>query len=677
MNYLNSIYSSRRHQNLKKISPWIISCIIFCCSWVSHAAEPIVHIPFHEIGNPGGNADEDARRQDVKRLARIAHASINEDDNTGPLGNPFSAVGFSKNAFLSYNMLDTTFSEATVSIWVRFDDKGSGNDYVFDTRCGQNSVADTAYIFLNGDTLHARFSNSETLAVPNIQLNRWTHIAMVSQAGKIELYVDGEIMASKTFLVNPITPITLKAFRLGDFCGAKLLDDEEGPAQTQWRINASFHDFKIYDVALSRSEVVELVSPYASVPSEIANISLDGNVDESDDATFELDSGNSVIPGFSVGGPNNTLYADFNHSEPKHLKYLVNLGSDIGTTSHSLWANIQDSPNNNNYLIDTRGGDTQYILHNKNKLKGYCEGVDPGEPMEIDIAEHIGDWMHVVLSCNAEGSESYLYANGKYAYSSSAPKSITLSEYHIGNYQNGSYHYSAKAKLADVRIYNSPLNHLQVAAIANNLIEESSFDKLIPVAYFPLQTHVENVVLGNNFEEASFDEYALPAFSAYGPNGKNYAKFGNDRSARYLVDDEILNAISFSAWLRVTDSPDNLENYIFDSSIGAHGCSLIHKAGELIATCGVEELRLDLGPYLTQWVRVSFVAGPNGSRLFLNKEAIVNLSPVDLGSLAEVSLASYIAGDYGMLGDMSDVVITDTELSNDQISMLADYGFVY
>ncbi len=199
----------------------------------------------------------------------VAHYTLDEtlqDQVTGENASAAGNTGFTngqvyqalsldgQGAYLSLVDDVADHDDITVAAWVKWDG-GANWQRVFDF--GEDN---TRYMFLSpssGDGL-MRFAittdnywNEQSINAPALPVGEWVHVAVTLGSDTARVYQDGELVGETTATLNPSDLFTGSA--QNNYLGKSQYDNDP-------TFNGAIDDVRIYDYALSQSEIDQLVS---------------------------------------------------------------------------------------------------------------------------------------------------------------------------------------------------------------------------------------------------------------------------------------------------------------------------------------------------------------------------------------------------------------------------------
>lgn len=173
---------------------------------------------------------------------RVDAKSINLDGKTGFAQLPSNVA---------------SHEQITVSAWVNWNG-GAASQRIFDFGNGESQYMSLTPKAVNGQMRFAikNENDEQTLSGPALTVGKWTHVAVTLGASRTTLYVDGvEVAASETITLRPsdFRPVL-------NYIGRSQLADP--------LLDGKVDDFRVYNYALSSSEITELVSVITDVAPE-------------------------------------------------------------------------------------------------------------------------------------------------------------------------------------------------------------------------------------------------------------------------------------------------------------------------------------------------------------------------------------------------------------------------
>ena len=174
-------------------------------------------------------------------------------DNNGKIGKCYK-FGTSSSYLELSNIMKNFTTEASLSLWLYIDtwnvnyatffQAGTGShswqNYIFGMlRNAANSQI--CFTISNGTT-----SSTSSYLTPNLDIQKWYHIAFIYKTGHCLIYINGELYKDYTTTIIPafnnITKTTIG----------------QSNTQTAYQTNCKLNDIRIYDHALSAKEIKEL-----------------------------------------------------------------------------------------------------------------------------------------------------------------------------------------------------------------------------------------------------------------------------------------------------------------------------------------------------------------------------------------------------------------------------------
>jgi hypothetical protein len=202
----------------------------------------------------------------------------------------------------------------------------------------------------------------------------------------------------------------------------------------------------------------------------MANWMFEGNLEDEVDPA---NNGTSLEPISYGGGVDEGQAVAI--VDPNQFVMIANEIGRLKSTTVTAWLKPATLGGVQVILATTEGTDNGavYLHTNEDELWGEFFGSAAVNGREPTLTE--GQWNHCVLKCDAEAEEASLYLNGELVASSDIyseippflpPLSIGAKNREEGNYVDG--------LIDDVRIYNYPIPHLEIAQMYTDTIPGST-----------------------------------------------------------------------------------------------------------------------------------------------------------------------------------------------------------
>lgn len=391
----------------------------------------------------------------------------------------------------------TGSSSRSVSAWVKITSTPSGSIAIFNSGSAA-TLQSFGYFIGTSRQVIISYYNRNWETSETISLDTWNHILFTYNGGAVETSSNSKIYINGTLATLGSTT--------GSATGSINTPDTNhsigvySPTNSLY-FNGSIDQVRIYDVALSSTDVSNL---YAETASDTNTLSFPSG--QTAVATYQLDGNSTDLSGNYNGTDTNITYA-YDGTE-SNIEYrfgrfgqaAVFNGSNIATPakipfslnfSFSFWFNTT-STYASGYLFSTKENyqtNGYYLLAN-NGLIQYGEGngsTNATTQYSTTTDLNDGNWHHCVLTRAAGGTVNMYIDNIRELNNASLGSGyMTSSNWHnnlrIGRYSgvhpNGLYY---NGKLDQVRIYDAVLTSDQVTQLYNEKpeVDTSNFKAVL------------------------------------------------------------------------------------------------------------------------------------------------------------------------------------------------------
>jgi len=355
------------------------------------------------------------------------------------------------NEYVSINpaKLPTGRTARTISLWAKTNSTATGYRWAFSF--GKSSKSNAMFIGQSGTTLYGGGFSDDLTKTNFWQANVWHHICLTYDGTTAVLYADGNVVASAAKTWNLL---------LGTAAIGRQVNGLE-----YW--NGSLDDVRVYDKALSSTEVKALASAQAvSLPPPTSSLVAEWKLDNSvADATGNGINGTNVNAAtYTTDHKEGSAAMNFNGSNQYvDIKNSSALPSGKSPRSMSLWAKTNDvsanyrwaaaygSPNASQAMFIGQNGTTLYG-------GGFTDDLTKTNFWQANV------WHHLCLTY--DGTTAKLYADGTVVASGAKNWNLVLANAFIGRQVNFTEYWNGTVD--DVRIYNKALSDSEVAALASS-----------------------------------------------------------------------------------------------------------------------------------------------------------------------------------------------------------------
>ena len=305
--------------------------------------------------------------------------------------------------------------------------------------------------------------------------NEWYRLTVVFDAanGKVTQYRDSTdgvgglvLLGSST---NYVTPMTLSNFQLG-FVGAN------------FGFQGYMDDVRIYDTALSQTEVDTIPEPVASI-GLIAQWSFDGHLNNSVSGSYRGTWAGSGSPAYSLDAKYGKSLLFTNPDSPGLASNKVEIADGGGWAGSSDWtfsAWIKPTrlgPDTKSTVFSASGGSGNYTLYSQlrdsNQIRTFYNDDGAGAQVGTyaDWGGAVGEWYRLTVVFDAANGTVTQYRDstdevgGLVLLGSSAnyAEPMTLSNFQLGFVD--SRYFGFQGYMDDVRIYDYALSESEVDAL--------------------------------------------------------------------------------------------------------------------------------------------------------------------------------------------------------------------
>jgi fibronectin type 3 domain-containing protein len=275
----------------------------------------------------------------------------------GQLGNALNLTAASSQYGDLPNDIVSTLTDFTISTWVKINTFSTW-ERIFDFGSGT-----TNYMFLTAQYTATSPNNAKLrfgIRTPSVaeqdvnstvQLSAgvWTHVAVTRSGSTVSIYVNGSLAGSGTVTTNP----SALGFCAQEYLGKSQFSDPY--------LNGSLDDFRVYNHALSATEISSLVSGQFSAPQNVATSVNNTQVSLSWQAVTAANSyilGRSLTSGgpYTVIGTTSSLnFIDTTAAPGTTYYYVVNASNNAGESANSTEVSATTVPAAPTGLTTTAG----------------------------------------------------------------------------------------------------------------------------------------------------------------------------------------------------------------------------------------------------------------------------------------------------------------------------------
>jgi Concanavalin A-like lectin/glucanases superfamily len=283
-----------------------------------------------------------------------------------------------------------------------------------------------------------------------VRENTWVHIATTYDGAKLRLYVDGELVATKSATTPPATGAG--SLRIG-------CDGPDGP------FGGRIDEVRLYGRALNGPEVDSDMESPLQTPKRtpVAEYSFDEKNEETapditgDGHTATVEGAKWTEHG-KYGGA-----MEFNAAEDDILKIPASAELDFDEEfTLEAWVRPSGEDNHDAPLIDKQEGSGRgYFLYEGGSVSDRPYGAANEEQELIHAEDPLSahTWSHVALTFS--GNRTYLYVNGELVDNGAAEPTVTSEgELEIGGSTDTADYFDGR--IDEVRIYNRELDQAEV-----------------------------------------------------------------------------------------------------------------------------------------------------------------------------------------------------------------------
>jgi hypothetical protein len=300
------------------------------------------------------------------------------------------------------------------------------------------------------------------------------------------------------------------------------------------------------------------------------------------------------------------------------------------------------------------------------------------------VQQPINEWHYYCVVNNQGMNKAYLYLDGDY-YGEAIYRSTSQVDkgFVIGNYHPGSTSYAWRGKIDDFRIYNRLLSESEIQSLYNSYNSKTTTGTLQKGLILDMPLKLKYTKDETPGSEIMTDR------TPYSNDGQNYgATISSDGASFDGVNDYVncgnndllmSSSITVSGWVRLLDSSSwmmvNKETggnpgsyYIYGSSPSA----IWSIFGPTSSRYNVSLGTLNLG----DWYHLvgTFDSNTRVMKGYRNGALVGTTNNAELGyNSADLLIGRYTSGYYTN-GDISNILIYNRALSDDEVKMLYDRG---
>jgi len=392
-------------------------------------------------------------------------------------GGDFVSVAHSENLNISNTL--------SISVWVKLNE--ITNRGIFEKTT--NGTVNTQYLlFTEGGHFKFRLIKSAMNTIVsdvNVSPNRWYYVSATYDGTTMRMYVDGILQSETRTISSPIDTGT----------GESLIGSLGSGV---YRMNGSIDDVRIYNRALSQSEISKLYTSGTAIRKQVSNSGLVGywsmNEGRGNKATDSSGQGNTgTITGATWVDGKRGKALSFNGSsdgiDVGNPNSLANLTSDITV---SAWAkpNSLESYFEKNIIISGRRTEigqpyTLTISPTKIAMTFQTDNINNGvigwATKVVNATNNLNEWAYFTVV--RSGLNVIFYKNGQQV---GVPQTFLASTIYPGNgmligrgFYGGNWYFNGL--IDDVRIYNRALSATEIQNLYKQTevkINSSQNDKL-------------------------------------------------------------------------------------------------------------------------------------------------------------------------------------------------------
>jgi hypothetical protein len=409
--------------------------------------------------------------QDLSASGNTGHLVNLSTTTTPAAGRIGQAFNFDTSASYVINSSVINTPVATVSAWVNIAAYPAASAIVagFVDGDGNGTYDKDLYINSSGQATFYSFDGSGVpVTSSSISLNTWHHLVGTVDGSKETLYVDGAPVGTAA-IGNTFTGYT----------GPDILIHGTSAGFTG-RLNAKIDDVRIYNRALSTSEVKQLYSLGAATAGHSNTIISNGLVFDGNatnwatgkvrDVSGNGNDGSLILMSTTTSPVAGKIGQALTYSGSAQYISVPDASSLNPTAAVTVSAWVKHAGAITQWQSIVTKGDGSYRLHLNTNTSAFDFGTTHGGGAFTDTDSGIipvnGQWYHVVGVHDANGD--YIYVNGVLKATSSYTANLDVSIFPVGIGEN-TEHFSRSwdGVIDDVRIYNRALSATEIQQLYN------------------------------------------------------------------------------------------------------------------------------------------------------------------------------------------------------------------
>jgi hypothetical protein len=508
----------------------------------------------------------------------------------------------------------------------------------------------------------------DIFSTDTVPLNRWTHVVATYDGTKLRLYINGKLDSTQT-MTTPQGSASF--FRIG----------KRSWITGFWK--GSLDDVRIYNRALSTSEVTQLYRSTSSTINKTVNIpNIDNGIvghwtfDGKDMVQNVADSSGQGNNGNLVGYTSTTTVAGkigqalgFNGSN-QYVTVASPLSGAIAYTE-SLWVNTVTI---GRVFLSLGAGDQLWV----GNFSGGKWNCNSNSGIIVSSTQSVSSGWHLITCTFASGTLT-IYVDGQQSgvLAGSTMANGTNASSHIGSYGTSVV---TGGSLDDVRIYNRALSTAEIAQLyrstsstINKTVNIPNIDNGIVGHWtFDGKDMVQNVAdssgQGNNGNLVGYTSTTTVAGKigqALGFNGVNqYVDAGNNVNVQ-------LGTGSVSAWIKTTNAGTSYRGIVTKQF--AYGMFLNDNVLMVFDWSGNANRSTGVNLADNKWhlVTLTFNSGvANGTVLYIDGVARLATQMTIASQTTPVQIGWANAGGQYFAGNIDDVRIYNRVLSATEVKQL-------
>ena len=355
---------------------------------------------------------------------------------------------------------DLRFEDFTLEAWVRPSEEREKAPAIAKTSSSERGymlyASGEAIGHPQGETTQHEWTEDYAYGAAKLPLNAWTHLVVTDDGSQIKLYVNGELVDSRS-------ASEVKAGK-----GPLQIGGNESWASSEY-FDGKIDEVRLYDRALSEGEVkADRKTPIEAAPSEgpIAAYSFDENEGTvAHDASGNGHEGTIEGPAWTTGKYGSALEFDAEAGDIVTIPDSEDLRFEDFTLE--AWVRPSEEREKAPAIAKTSSSERGYMLYASGEAIGHPQGETTQHEWTEDYAYGaaklpLNAWTHLVVT--DDGSQIKLYVNGELVDSRSASEvKAGKGPLQIGGNESWASAEYFDGKIDEVRLYDRALSEGEAA----------------------------------------------------------------------------------------------------------------------------------------------------------------------------------------------------------------------